>query len=445
MSIGENVRFVAGFVAIAALVFTVTGKDSSVDTNAEEREETLSPPSPIPATTTPMTTSMTTTSVVDNKELAKSLSDEAGRLAVAEEADKQLQRAREEAEAKERAAREAAAKRVQSQIEAEKLLAEKEAERQRVAWEEAERKRVQELHKKQADAEKKEVEEALAKAKAQQALLKAEEEVRAQAEAEARAEVEAEAERFRLDEKMRSDAKAETPKVMAEAEARKREKDEAAYSSNEMSSTRLKKTGSAVPVKPVNNTAGIKKKSARTMANLLDQMQASAEASGGTKDSAKRLDKAITIFAKTPISVLREAITAVNQDLLPAIGSDLDAHIRSGLEVYWLAYGDWNSMLTALENDLGPHAEQTSSWMRMAVSAGNELSENRLKELIKARGGTNAVPRAKRGSKKVAKTVYLAALIDLLRAENDNNYELVHKVLVLESDSATGGKKGFGA
>ena len=39
-----------------------------------------------------------------------------------------------------------------------------------------------------------------------------------------------------------------------------------------------------------------------------------------------------------------------------------------------------------LEEDLGPTAKETSQWMRMAVTAGNELTEARIKDLIKEKG-----------------------------------------------------------
>ena len=177
---------------------------------------------------------------------------------------------------------------------------------------------------------------------------------------------------------------------------------------------------------------------------LLDKMQASAEGSGGEKDSAKRLDRAITIFAKAPISVLRTTISKYNTDLLPAPGSDLDAHIRAGLETYWGTHGEWDSMLAALEADLGPVAEETSQWMKMAVASGNKMTETRLKELIKERGGVKALPKAKKGDNKLLKTDYLTTLVDLLRAERDNDYQKVHEAL--EAESARSSKsKGFGS
>ena len=102
--------------------------------------------------------------------------------------------------------------------------------------------------------------------------------------------------------------------------------------------------------------------------------------------------------------------------------------------------------MTKLEEDLGPTAENTSKWMRMAVTAGNDLSESRIKDLIKERGGVKALPRARRGNnaEKLKKTDYLTTLVDMLRAENDNDYEKVHSWLIEKGKSA-GKKKGFGA
>ena len=192
-----------------------------------------------------------------------------------------------------------------------------------------------------------------------------------------------------------------------------------------------------------------KKAEMRSIEAIMDEMQKSAEAAGDTKNSVKKLDAAITLFAKSPISKLRSVIASISDEYLPPKGSDLDYHIKAGLETYWQSAGNWETMMTKLEEDLGPTAENTSQWMRMAVAAGNELSEARIKDLIKERGGVKALPRARRGSNpdqksKLRKTDYLTTLVDMLRAENDNDYEKVHAWLVNEGKSA-GKKRGFGS
>jgi hypothetical protein len=77
-----------------------------------------------------------------------------------------------------------------------------------------------------------------------------------------------------------------------------------------------------------------------------------------------------------------------------------------------------------------------------------DMSESKLKELLRAYGGPNAVPklRAHRGTGTVTgqleKGDYLAALTDLLREQNGNDYGLVAEMLAKESAATK--KKGFG-
>ena len=72
------------------------------------------------------------------------------------------------------------------------------------------------------------------------------------------------------------------------------------------------------------------------------------------------------------------------------------------------------------------------------------MSETRIKELIKERGGVKALPKNKKGVKKLMKADYLTTLVDLLRAEKDNDYKKVHAALEEESERSSK-KKGFGA
>lgn len=67
----------------------------------------------------------------------------------------------------------------------------------------------------------------------------------------------------------------------------------------------------------------------------------------------------------------------------------------------------------------------------------------RLKTLIKSLGGPDSIPKKKTGSvEKVEKTAYVISLVDILRAQNDNDYSKVAKILQLEMSKGKG-KKGF--
>ena len=67
----------------------------------------------------------------------------------------------------------------------------------------------------------------------------------------------------------------------------------------------------------------------------------------------------------------------------------------------------------------------------------------RLKALIRQYGGIDSMPRLKNGStEKMDKTVLVAALVDVLREINENDYSRVAPILQAES-SKGGGKKGF--
>jgi hypothetical protein len=89
-------------------------------------------------------------------------------------------------------------------------------------------------------------------------------------------------------------------------------------------------------------------------------------------------------------------------------------------------------------------AEKTPPMIANSVSIAGELTEARLKALIKINGGPNSMPKKKAGStEKLEKGAYATALVGVLRARNDNDFEKV--VQILESELAKGGhKKGFG-
>ena len=82
--------------------------------------------------------------------------------------------------------------------------------------------------------------------------------------------------------------------------------------------------------------------------------------------------------------------------------------------------------------------------MGIAMAIGGELTEARLKALIKLNGGSNSMPKTDMIGKgeAVGKSCYVVALVGVLRARHGNDYSKV--VELLEAELSRGkGKKGF--
>ena len=81
--------------------------------------------------------------------------------------------------------------------------------------------------------------------------------------------------------------------------------------------------------------------------------------------------------------------------------------------------------------------------MGIAMAIGGELTEARLKALIKLNGGSNSMPKTDMiGKGAVGKSCYVVALVGVLRARHGNDYSKV--VELLEAELSRGkGKKGF--
>jgi len=193
---------------------------------------------------------------------------------------------------------------------------------------------------------------------------------------------------------------------------------------------------------------------------VLDEMQLSAERAfpGESPDKLmKRLDEIITLIAKAPVSKLRSIVSTRRAELLPPAGTGLEATVKTTLESYWLSTGcDWSSMTTAIKTEMEPIAAEASAWMRLSVTTANELSEARIKDLIKTRGGGRVqISRPKvsragkvdsdeniKGKSSFTKADYITVLVDLLRSQEENDYGRVAKLLQAETTTA-GKKKGF--
>jgi hypothetical protein len=163
----------------------------------------------------------------------------------------------------------------------------------------------------------------------------------------------------------------------------------------------------------------------------------------------KLFEDAIVMLGKVPKSKVR-AMIVDNTGSEPAypLTESLEMHINTALDVIWTAKGgDWETFTLYMAAELKDAAEEGTANMRAAAMSATEMSESRIKELLRYHGGPNAVPklRARRGTGTVAgqleKGDYLAALIDLLREQNGNDYGVVAQMLAKES--AASKKKGF--
>jgi hypothetical protein len=183
-------------------------------------------------------------------------------------------------------------------------------------------------------------------------------------------------------------------------------------------------------------------------------MQASAEAAAAPGEASdavsKKLDGIITLLAKAPISRLRSLIQDMQPSLLPPANTGLEATVKAAMEALWAKTGSWPEMVSLLHKEMDPVAQDTTQWMRAAVAAANELTETKIKELIKTRGGGRvSIPRPKRkGSEDgkaapLVKSDYLAVLVDLMREQEGNDYKAVTLLLQAEI-TKTRGTKGFG-
>mmetsp|Transcript_16547 Transcript_16547/g.15889 ORF Transcript_16547/g.15889 Transcript_16547/m.15889 type:complete len:333 (+) Transcript_16547:86-1084(+) len=184
------------------------------------------------------------------------------------------------------------------------------------------------------------------------------------------------------------------------------------------------------------------------------QVKPTESESKGGSGVQDMLDTIITMLAKAPLPILRKLITKYQPSLLPPSDTVklkledtvLQIHLNAGLEALWSASGgDWEKLMKTVHQELGQQVLETSAYMRIAVESANDLSESKLKALIKLHGGMDAMPRMKVGSTEAMdKTAYVAAIVDVLRQNNENDYGKVAPILQKELTKGNG-KKGFGS
>ena len=176
----------------------------------------------------------------------------------------------------------------------------------------------------------------------------------------------------------------------------------------------------------------------------------------------KLLENALILLGKAPTSKLHSLLTTSiennkeNENLilnvdLPTDENDHNAYVEVTLDALWQSTnGDWEKFNDILLKELKPIADEASEWMKQSAAAGNLLSETKIKSLLN-NFGPEYMPKMRHnrgeGRKyegKLLKGDYLAALLDVVRAKNGNDYQKVYEYMKEKSDKSAS-NKGFGA
>jgi hypothetical protein len=159
----------------------------------------------------------------------------------------------------------------------------------------------------------------------------------------------------------------------------------------------------------------------------------------------KKLNEALTILAKVAASRLRSFINQYKPDLVKDKESlDFEQTVKLAAEAGWSrSNGDFNTFVSFLDNEFKVDVTESVKWMRISVANANELTENRLKELIVIHGGRDVSP-VKRKGEKLNKSDYMSSLLEVLRYKFKNDYREVAMLLGNEK-SVVKTSKGFGS
>lgn len=158
----------------------------------------------------------------------------------------------------------------------------------------------------------------------------------------------------------------------------------------------------------------------------------------------KKLNEALTILAKIPTSRLRNFIIQYKPELLKkeeeALG--FEDILKLAAEAGWSrSNGDYNMFVDFLDNEFKVDLKEAMKWMRISVADANELTENKIKELILIHGDRDVAP--KRKGEKLTKSDLLGILLEVLRFKFKNDYREVAMFLGSQK-SIVNSKKGFG-
>jgi hypothetical protein len=146
-----------------------------------------------------------------------------------------------------------------------------------------------------------------------------------------------------------------------------------------------------------------------------------------------------TLAAEVGEQVRHESSLSFSLCYPPHISLLISSLAYCSLCSFYLSYPSRIPLLSPLQ------AETVPALIAVAMATAGELTEARLKALIKINGGPNSMPKKRPGSTdKLEKGSYVTALVGVLRARNQNDFSKVVKVLETE---LTKGKsnKGFGS
>lgn len=123
--------------------------------------------------------------------------------------------------------------------------------------------------------------------------------------------------------------------------------------------------------------------------------------------------------------------------------------------------------MTSLYLEIGENSKVGDEFLKKAVMAASGLTLDRIKELIIKNKDKSAIPRINKGNYllltlsiiiiiviiiekyvgKLLKGDFLATLIDILREDNQNDYEKVYNIVSIETKKggAKAAKGGFGS
>ena len=114
-----------------------------------------------------------------------------------------------------------------------------------------------------------------------------------------------------------------------------------------------------------------------------------------------------------------------------------------GVDVVWNSQNkDWDKTYEILKDELDAKIKARDMELKTAVAAGKELSQTKLKDLIKRLGGKTAVGLI---PKDASKDDYVAAAVDIIRDVSGKDFKYAAEVLRQEArlDRGNAGK-GFG-
>ena len=150
----------------------------------------------------------------------------------------------------------------------------------------------------------------------------------------------------------------------------------------------------------------------------------------------------MTFLYKSQPDAIIDVINKYYNDPLPD-AAKMDLLIRMGIDVVWNSQDkDWEKTHDILKGELEAKIKTREIELNAAVAAGKELSQTKLKDLIKRLGGKAAVGLI---PKDASKDDYVAAAVDVIRDASGKDFKYAADVFRREARSDRGkAGKGFG-